>query len=556
MSSELDDDRERRVRLLRTVLRVMVILATFGCVASFAEPLNDPRVTAAFYGAVFVAIGVLHRALKRGAIDVAAWGVGLFLWALVAFVTLSFGGMQGQNAASFCAVAMLVGSLVGGRAAVGMALASVAWCGGIVLLERSGHLPKQLGPAYSPFNAWQAFTVTIVMVTTLLWHATESLRRMHLRAMRAAEERDEALRRSIQAQKMEVVGKLASGVAHDFNNLLTVVASATESLRREMESRPDAAAPLADIEEATARAALLTRQLLAFGRAKPSPTEVIDLASMVRAFGRLLPRLAGPSVRLDLAADAEAFVEASAAGLEQVLLNLVVNAREAMPHGGTLRVVVRTDGAEVVLLVEDDGVGMSDETRARLFTPFFTTKTGGTGLGLATVHEQVTRVGGRVEVESREPRGTRFAVRLPRAETPAPAPITPLPERVTAPSTTLLVVDDEPLVRRALARTLRRGGYEVAEAADGAEALDVLAARPEVKCVVSDVMMPRLDGRALAEKLATSAPDLPVVLVSGNAGPTEAGPRRAFLTKPVPEGALVAAVARLLGEGPAPPPSA
>ena len=545
----VDPDAERRASLLRNVLRAMAVLAAVGAATSFAEPRNDAVVTVTFYGLVYVALFALHRAIARGRVVLGAWAVSLFLWGLVALVTLFFGGLQGQNAAVFCGCTMLLASVAGGRAGLAMATGSIVWCGMIATLESRGALPRQLGPPYSPLNAWGAVMVTLVLVAVIMWHTQESMRQMYRRAVEAAGERDEALRRSIQAQKMELVGKLASGVAHDFNNLLTVITSASESLRGQVgdDRVEDRLALLAEIDDASTRATLLVRQLLAVGRAEPTPLTVLDLAAEVRSFARLLPRLVGPAIEVDVTLEEGSTVSASVVAVEQIVLNLVVNAREAMPEGGHLAVEVRRQGEEVLLVVRDDGVGIAPENRARLFTPFFTTKQTGTGLGLVTVHERVTQLGGRVEVDSPEGGGSRFTIHLPRVEVPATAVKSVRPESLpaTTASRVVLVVDDEPLVRQAFVRMLRRAGYEVLTAENGVEALERFRERSDVCCVVSDVSMPRLDGRGLADELAVRAPELPVILVSGHSTSEPESSLRAFLPKPVSTEALTEAIARM-----------
>jgi signal transduction histidine kinase len=410
-----EEERARKVRLLSSVLRAMVVMGAIALVAALIDARNDLRVTLGFYLGVFSGIFWLWRAARNGRVEAAAWSVSLFFWVLVAFVTLFFNGLQGENAAAFGVCTMLAGSLVGGRAAVAVAVLSSAWCALIAALEMRGALPAPLGH-YSPVNSWSAITVTLIMISVLLRNSMDSMRAMHARAQESAAQRDEALRRSIQAQKMELVGNLASGVAHDFNNLLLVIANVSESLREELgTTRTVATTQLDELDAATSRAVLLTRQLLSFGRNQPNELTRIDLGEVVRAFGPMLPRLIGSHIKVDLRVDADAFVMASRVGVEQVLLNLAVNARDAMPDGGRLELRVRALD-DVRLTVTDSGVGMDADTQARIFTPFFSTKATGTGLGLATVHETVSRFGGTIRVESEPGRGSTFEFCFARAD--------------------------------------------------------------------------------------------------------------------------------------------
>jgi signal transduction histidine kinase len=421
----------------------------------------------------------------------------------------------------------------------------------VAALEIGGWLPEQLS-GYRPLNAWTAATITLVLTSVLLRGALESLEAMNRREQAAARERDEALRRSIHSQKLEVVGTLTAGVAHDFNNLLMVIGGASEVLRARVAPDSGTAAVFDDLDAATSRAALMTRQLLAFGRTPKDEAIAVDLGEFLRASATMLPRLLGSPITLQVDAAPGCRVLAAPAGLEQIVLNLAVNARDAMPEGGTLQLVVAAKGDEVELSATDTGVGMDEATRARIFEPFFTTKTTGTGLGLATARELVTRFGGTIAAVSEPGRGTTFTVRLPRVSGDAGQTrgrARRAPEVSEHAVRRVLLVEDDRLVRRSTTRLLEREGFEVIAVADGEEALALLASAPEVACVVSDVSMPRMDGETLARELAARRPDLPVLLVSGNhepKPPAPGGPRRGFLDKPFDGPKLREAIAALL----------
>ncbi|MGM0575056.1 MAG: PAS domain S-box protein [Myxococcota bacterium] len=336
------------------------------------------------------------------------------------------------------------------------------------------------------------------------------------------------------SQKMEAVGRLAGGIAHDFNNLLTVMLGSAQILLEEAGDEDGAKGDLEEIAEAARRATSLTRQLLAFGRKQMMNPRVVDLDGMVRGMLGMLRRLIGEDVTLDVElAGTPHAVRADAAQLEQVLLNLAVNARDAMEHGGRLR--ISTDetvlgpeeaerhpdaepGAYAVLRVADTGHGMEPEVLDRIFEPFFTTKESGkgTGLGLATAFGIVQQSGGFIDVGSRPGEGTTFSVHLPAVESPVEAA-----EPRTRPgrrrgTETILVVEDDPAVRRFVRRALARFGYTVIEASGGEEALGVvLQCERRVDLVLTDVVMPRMSGVRLAERLAEEAPDLRVLFISG-----------------------------------------
>jgi PAS domain S-box-containing protein len=341
-----------------------------------------------------------------------------------------------------------------------------------------------------------------------------------------------------QAQKLESVGRLAGGVAHDFNNILTVILSCTEALRRSSGLHdPDAIENVQEIAAAGERARDLTRQLLAFARKQVIAPVLLDLGEQVRSLQKMLVRLLGEDVELQVALEPGLWtVNADLSQVEQVLLNLAVNARDAMPTGGRLSIATRnrtvTDqdtlaseglrpGDWVQLVVGDTGGGLTPEAQAHLFEPFFTTKDPGkgTGLGLATVYGIVTQAGGHIHVASEPGRGTTFELCFPRvlqAPAPAPSPRTPA---TTAGTESVLVVEDDPQVRSVIVRALTSEGYRVRAAANPREALEL---GPEhltaLKLLVTDVVMPGMDGHALATQLTSRHPRLKVLYLSGYSG--------------------------------------
>jgi signal transduction histidine kinase/CheY-like chemotaxis protein len=385
----------------------------------------------------------------------------------------------------------------------------------------------------------------------------------------ALAESEEQLR---QAQKMEAVGRLAGGIAHDFNNLLTAISGYTEIVLHDLGSPGDVDPErlrerVELIGSASARAAALTKQLLAFSRRQLMQPVVLDVNEVVEDTHALLERVLGEDIDLRLGLDAEEpYVRADRSQLEQVILNLVVNARDAIPHGGTVSLstgAVTLDderdpappGAYVTLTVADNGVGMDAATLEHVFEPFFTTKDHGTGLGLATAYGIVKQSGGEIAVESEPARGSTFTVFLPHVDE---EPVRERPElvvggRVTATGTVLLV-EDEQGVRTFVTEILRRSGLEVLVAADGAEALTASRAyRGQIDALVTDVIMPSMNGRELARILATERPGLRVLFISGYAedaifdGYTIA-PTTAFLSKPFSGDALLGALEGLFAE--------
>ena len=338
-----------------------------------------------------------------------------------------------------------------------------------------------------------------------------------------------------QVQKMEAVGQLAGGIAHDFNNLLTAIRGYSELARDPAASEDQRRADLDEVVATADRAAALTRQLLAFGRRTVLRVEVVDPVAVVGGVVPLLRRLIGEHVRIETAMTPFiGQVRVDPGQFEQVIINLAVNARDAMPAGGTLTIAVTpvrldaaavttlpevTPGAYVELAVADTGTGMDAATRARIFEPFFTTKpTGaGTGLGLATVHGIIHQSGGVITVESVVGRGTTFRVLLPMVE-PEPPVAAPSgsTHRAASGSETVLVVEDEGVLRAVSSRVLAENGYTVLEAADGQEALRVALAYPQsIDLLLTDIVMPGLAGPDVAQKVSSLRPEIRVLFISG-----------------------------------------
>lgn len=386
-----------------------------------------------------------------------------------------------------------------------------------------------------------------------------------------------------ESDRLQALGGLAGGIAHDFNNLLSVVLGATEEVRRHLGDSPDpaVAAELEQVRQAAQRGAGLVRQLLAYARQQVLEPRLVPLNTAVSEMARMLRPLLGRAIALELVLDTPGrLVRIDPSQLDRVLMNLAMNARQAMPEGGCLTLATSRAlllqpepampepipaGRWTVLEVRDTGHGIPPEILPRIFEPFFTSRAqqGGTGMGLATVHGIVRQSGGYIAVESRPGQGTRIRILLPRTEAPATVPHTPgPPPAATAPESTrlragpLLLVEDEAPLRRLAERTLRRAGWPVL-AAEDAEAALALAAESPPALLVSDVMMPGgMDGPALARALRARNPRLPVLLVSGYApsmieeGLSGGGLR--FLSKPYSAAELTAAVADLADAAEAP----
>ena len=376
-------------------------------------------------------------------------------------------------------------------------------------------------------------------------------------------------RQLAESQKMESVGRLAGGVAHDFNNLLTVVMCCSDDMREDLAAgRAVDAEDVENVRSAGERARDLTRQLLAFASRQVVAPAVLDLNQVVRGTEKLVGRLLGEGVVLSTRLQPALWpVRCDPAQLEQVIVNLAVNARDAMPEGGSLLLeTANAKGEEVQahpavaagdwvrLSVRDTGAGMAPEVRAHVFEPFFTTKPQGqgTGLGLATVYGIVKQSGGYILVDSDPARGTTFDIFFPRcAAEKAPTP-EPAEDSFRRGVGTVLLVEDDAGVREVAARALRDGGYRVLAASGAGEAMELAARAPgPVDILVTDVVMPGVNGRALAEELVLRRPSMRVLYVSGYAddilgrhGVLEAGVE--FLAKPFTPASLVAKVGAVL----------
>ena len=354
-----------------------------------------------------------------------------------------------------------------------------------------------------------------------------------------------------QSQKMEAVGQLAGGVAHDFNNLMTAVMGYAALLQLEIPETDARRARVDAIASAADRAAELTRKLLAFSRRQVLALETLDLAGIIEGFEPILRRLLPENIAVSYRLCEGAVARVDRGELEQVVLNLALNARDAMRDGGRLTIRVCAIGADVELIVQDTGAGMNDETRQRIFEPFFTTKPvgEGSGLGLSTVDGIVAQLGGTIEVASEPGAGTTFTIRLPLAEAePCETVCMQAHDAKPAGDGTVLLVEDEEIVRHVTTEMLRLCGYEVVPAANAEDALTLLAGglRPDV--LISDVVMTGIDGPTLVANARKLLPALPVLFVSGY--PAEAlGDLSAdvLLTKPFTTADLAQHIERVRG---------
>lgn len=377
-----------------------------------------------------------------------------------------------------------------------------------------------------------------------------------------------------QAQKMEAVGRLAGGVAHDFNNLLTAIAGYSTFLLKNLSpddpNRPD----VEEIKKAGERAAELTRQLLAFSRQQVLQLKILDCNRVVAGIEKMFRRLIGEDIQVISRLRPElGAVKADPGQMEQVLMNLVVNSRDAMPEGGTITIETSNEsvdhararahpglkpGSYVLVAVSDTGCGMDAQTQARLFEPFFTTKElgKGTGLGLATVYGIVSQSGGNIFVHSKPGGGTTFNIYLPRVDDEACAAIpAALPPQSLHGSETILLVEDDDSVYKLLRRVLSGNGYTVLAASSGDSALMICERyKGDIHLMLTDIVMPRMNGRELAKRLSPLRPNMKVIYMSGYTEKSIfqhdllAG-RELFLQKPLEPELVLRKVREILNRG-------
>lgn len=375
-----------------------------------------------------------------------------------------------------------------------------------------------------------------------------------------------------QSQKLESIGQLASGVAHDFNNLLTVILGYTELLKYKIASDEGAQRDLEQIHRASERAATLTRQLLAFSRQQMLTPVVLDLNALITDLHKMVGRLIREDIVLSVVLQPELCpIKADPSQIEQVLMNLIVNAHDAMPTGGQLTIETKNIyldeqyaqthfevavGSYVMVSVTDTGQGMDKATQARIFEPFFTTKeqSRGTGLGLATVYGIIKQSGGDISVYSEPGHGTTFKIYLPvTADTAVtPPPFSTSPARFHENTETILMVEDDDLVYGLVQRTLKEVGYTLMEARTGSEGLSLARQHQgKIDLLLTDVVMPQMSGRELAGQLQTIHPEMKVLFMSGYTNDVVVRhglltTKIEFLPKPFSSGQLTAKVREVL----------
>ena len=487
-------------------------LASVGMLAS-APFLGQAQRSAANY-ALLLVLHVAHLfLLRRGFVQLAVRSFCLCYFVLITLTVAQFGGIRGPAGFVYPPLVLVAGLMWSSRAAIGFAIACALSGLGLAYLER-GQLLQ--GETVSIERIWSVMAAVLFITAITLHVALSALRRARSEAF--------ALQTRLErAERFEALGRLAGGVAHDFNNQLCVMLAHTELLRS-ADGPETRSASLGVIEAAVQHAGELTRQLLEFGRQRVLEPSVIDVRETLTGLHNLVKQSLGGRVTLHTSCERGALeVRMDRTALERVVVNLILNARDAMPEGGEVRLNVRRVAANgpthdfIEITVRDHGVGMDETTRARIFEPFFTTKPAGqgTGLGLSSVLGVVAQSGGEIDVQSGPGEGSQFRVLLPATQPLAQEPMA-MAAAGGERGLKLLLVEDEALIRRALQTSLTQAGFEVISARSLGDALDCVAAldrQPDL--LVTDVMLPDGDGLSLLAQLRATLPSLPAVVVSG-----------------------------------------
>ena len=542
-----EEDKTRIANLLSITILTLFIIAVVRTALSIAgtqEYLVVVLKTNGFLVGILAGIFILTRA---GYVRAACIVFTLYQWITVAWLTYHYGGVRVSAYGFFIFVILAAGLLLGGKWAASYAAISIAYGTLLLYLENQGVL---LSPTEGAVDAFGITTPSFITTAVLVYLYHRDITRALAQARRNAAQlarTNEQLTREIaarermeeqllQVQKMEALGRLAGGIAHDFNNLLVPIMGYVDLHLLDLPPESDLYADLMQVRQAAERAANLTRQILAFSRQQMLELRVIDLNEVIEEFTKMLRRLIGENIELRKALSSSLhLITADRGQIEQVLLNLAVNARDAMPGGGRLTIETAnvtldeayvekyandlTPGRYVMLAVSDTGKGMDAETQRHIFDPFYTTKKNskGTGLGLSTVFGIVKQHQGNIWVYSEPDKGTTFKIYLPRSKeaTQTSASITRETPSSMGGTETILVVEDEDIVRRLVCETLAAHGYDVIESQTPGKCLQLASGKDKIHLLLTDVVMPEMNGRKLYQELVVIHPDCKALYMSG-----------------------------------------
>ena len=541
--------------------RILTTILSAGAIVSGAMfllvPLWRENATGSMIGyGLTCALHVVHLAFVRhGRPLLAARSFSVLFFVLVTTLIYTFGGVRSLGGFVYPLVVLFAGLTWSAFAALGVAVASALTAIGMALMESRGLLTP-VEPAISAGAVSAVITASVAMTAVMLVVALRVIRTSSEEAL-ANERRLRVLESDLaRAQRMESLGKLAGGLAHDFNNMLTGIIGHAELVTLKAESDPGLKRHAQLILGASERAAQLTQQLLAFSRKRERFVETVGLHQLVKNVLAILERSVDPRIQIVAELEAEPdWVEGDAASLESAILNLVINGRDAMPEGGTLRIKTTRKNGGLRLDVSDTGTGIPSGLVDKIFEPYFTTKEigKGTGLGLAAVYGTTHEHGGSIEVESHEGVGTTFILRFPPAPGP-PAARTQAPAEATGPPLRVLAVDDEPAVLESVSGMLAQLGHVALTAGSASEAFQILSSVTAIDVVILDLVMPEMSGRKTLERIRELRPEVTVLLTSGYSEEparerSRAHARGAFLHKPYRQAELARALAEAIGLG-------
>ncbi len=532
----LDEEKNHQAAVLNSLIWNLVV-GTLICSGIGLPFIFSARLESlVFVGVVLAVLFAARLLLFKGKVRLAGGLLSGSLWLIFSALGILTGGIYSVNLVFLLCVSVIVGLLFGLKPAVITALVSSALVFSLALMEELGYPPPKPFPA-PPFSRWIQLSLGILMtlmpLAISLRNRAQALAKAkrelasRIEAEKTLRGRDEELR---QAQKMESIGKLAGGIAHDFNNILTSIMG---NLELALFEDPNATIRenIQGAKEASLRAAQLTKQLLAFSRKQILELVVMDFGELVLSLRPLLARLLGEDVRINIDAKPGLFyVKADRNQVESALINLAVNARDAMPSGGSLSISLDAQefgperrqgmrpGIYTRLTVRDTGIGIPTEQLPHIFEPFYTTKAigKGTGLGLAMVFGAASQNGGFVEVESELGRGTSFYLYLPRvgAETQE-AQRLEISTELDRGRGSILLVEDDATVQEVAQRTLSRAGYQVRSLGSGEEAISAIVQGQGPDLLITDIILPGMDGHALAQSYRSAFPQQKVLYISG-----------------------------------------
>jgi signal transduction histidine kinase/CheY-like chemotaxis protein len=561
--SSLAEESERRER---ERARVLTRILTAGAIVSgsmcLLVPLwqESPGRHIIGYGATFL-IHVAHLALVRsGRPLAAARSFNVVLFAALTTLVYSYGGIRGLGGFVYPLVVLAAGLTWSGPAAIGFAVLSSGAAAVMAWMETQGILTSVL-PNVDARASWAVITASVTMTSVMLFVALAAIRSSEEEAVESERRRRDLERELSRAKRMESLGQLAGGLAHDFNNMLTGIIGHAELVALKSAGNEEISRHAQLILGTGERAAQLTRQLLTFSRKRERVVEPVSVDRLVENVVAILEPTIDRRIQLVLALDAHPdLVDGDAALLESALLNLGINARDAITGSGVIRFsTVRIDAGDpplpsIRIRVSDTGTGIPASDLDRIFEPYFTTKGvgKGTGLGLAAVYGTVRDHGGTVEVESTPGAGTGFTITLPASASSREGHHARAPESLGGATRCVLAVDDEPAVLESLRGMLESLGHTVLTARDGVEALELLQRHAgSIDLVVLDSMMPRMTGRQVLEKARETLRGIPVILTSGYSADSmhevEIEGRVRLLTKPYRQSELAMAIADLSG---------